>query len=589
MTSKDQEIVLHGKPICHGIAVGRPFLFAIIKDDIPHFKIARNEIEKEIERYKNAISCVEDDIFKLKKQLEEEQAPEAAEILEAHQQILKDPTLTAEIEKQIRLTGKNAEFILSSIIKQYQKKFKSLSDPFFRERFKDVQDISRRVLSYLLKTVRFSLVDLPPQSIIFARDFTPSDVAEAKQADVRGLVSLSGGATSHAAIVAKANGIPFMTNVHFEKIKLKPDSLVIVDGRMGCVIINPKPETLAEYEHLYKEIHHRSEVLDKIGQLPAETYDGYSIRVSANIDVVNETETLHHYSSSGVGLFRSEYLFFSNERFPGEEEQFESYKNIVEKMRGLPVVIRTFDIGLDKCASQEKRVREDNPYLGCRAIRLLLREKEVFKAQLRAILRAGMHGDVSVMFPMISSLNELREAKSILNEAKKEVEKEYGKLACHVRVGTMIEVPSAAMIADLLAKECDFLSIGTNDLVQYALAVDRDNHMMTGLYSPTHPGVIRLIKLVAQEAHRHSIPVTICGEVASDPRFTALLLGLGVNELSVAARYIPLVKNAIRSTSILEATQLVDEVMKLSTAHEIEELLNREYRQAVPEDCLYTI
>ncbi len=586
MTSKDHETYLHGKPLCHGIAVGRPFLFAFIKDDIPNFRIASHDIDKEIERYKTAIKYVEEDIIKLTEQLEDEQAPEAAQILEAHQQIIKDPILTAEIEKQIRLTGKNAEFIVSSIIKQYQRKFNSLNNPFFRERFKDLQDISRRVLGYLLKTVRFSLVDIPPQSIIFARDFTPSDVAEAKQADVRGLVSLSGGATSHAAIVAKANGIPFMTNVNFEKIAFKPDSLVIVDGRMGHVIINPKPETLSEYERLYSEIHARSIHFDKIGQLPAETYDGYFIRVSANIDVVNETETLHQYGSSGVGLFRSEYLFFSNERFPGEEEQFESYKRIVERMRGLPVVIRTFDIGLDKCASQEKRIREDNPYLGCRAIRLLLREKEVFKTQLRAIVRASFHGDVSVMFPMVSSLTELKEAKKLLDEAKSEVEKENGKMPNPVRVGTMIEVPSAALISDLLAKECDFLSIGTNDLVQYALAVDRDNHMMTGLYTPTHPAVIRLIKIVAQEAHRHGIPVTVCGEVASDPRFTALLLGLGVNELSVAARYIPLVKNAIRNTSILAASQLVNEVMKLSTAHEIEELLTYEYRQAVPEDAL---
>jgi phosphotransferase system enzyme I (PtsI) len=585
MKLKDQEIYLYGQPICRGIAVGKPFMFAFVDDDIPDFPIAPADLGKEIQRYKNAVECVEEDLCKLRKQLEDEQVLEGSEILETHQQIIKDPILTADVENQIRLMSKNAEFVFSSVVKQYQKKFSSLTDPFFRERFKDLQDISRRILNYLLKSVNFSLVDIPRHAIIFARDFTPSDVVEAKRAEAKALVSLLGGATSHAAIVAKANGIPFIANIDFENIKFKPDTSVIVDGRLGFVIINPTPETLSDYEHQGKELHARSDYLERIGQLPAETYDGYTIRVSANIDVLNEADILHQYGGSGVGLFRSEYLFFTNEKFPEEEEQFEIYKGIVEKMRGLPIVIRTFDVGINQCLAKEKAIQEDNPYLGCRAIRLSLREKNVFKVQLRAIIRASLYGEVSVMFPMISSLTELKEAKKILGEAKAEVEATHGKKFKPLRVGSMIEVPSAAIISDLLAKECHFLSIGTNDLVQYALAVDRDNHMMTSLYSPTHPGVIRLIKLVVHEANRYGIPVTICGEMASDPRFTALLLALGVNELSVAARYIPIVKNAIRNTGILAAVQLLNEVMKLTLADEIEELLTREYKRSVPEDC----
>jgi phosphotransferase system enzyme I (PtsI) len=285
-------------------------------------------------------------------------------------------------------------------------------------------------------------------------------------------------------------------------------------------------------------------------------------------------------------LFRSEHVFMSNDRFPTEEEQFEIYRGIVERMNGLPIVIRTFDIGADKQIANHNLPKEINPYLGCRAIRFLLREPSIFRAQLRAILRASLFGNVSLMFPMISSLSELLEAKALVKETRKELESEGLKLE-PMRIGCMIEVPSAALISDLLAKECDFLSIGTNDLVQYALAVDRDNHMMSSLYSPTHPSVLRLIKIIVTEANRHGIPVTVCGEIASDPRFTPLLLGLGVHELSVAARYIPIVKNAIRNTSIVAASLLADKAMSLSTADEIDQLLNEEYKHNVPEDCIY--
>lgn len=587
MTVKIDEICLIGQPISSGIAIGNPFVLACNEEKVPCFRVPPGDIEEEIQRYKRAVECVEEDIIKLRKQLEDEHILQGPEILETHQQMIKDPVLTAEVENQIRQTGKNAETVFSTIVTQYQQKFNSLIDPFFRERFKDLQDISNRILNHLVKSVRLSFENIPPQCILFATDFTPSDVVEAKRANVKALVSLLGGSTSHAAIVAKANGIPFVTNINFEEIKFPSDNVVIVDGGLGSVIVNPSEKSLFKYEHLCQEFHIRTSRLEKLAHLPAETYDGYSIRVSANIDMLNETDALHQYGGSGVGLFRSEYLFFSNEQIPNEQEQFESYKAVVEKMRGMPVVIRTFDIGIDKCMSKLKGVQELNPYLGCRAIRFLLREREIFQSQLRAIIRASFYGDVSVMFPMISSLNELQEAKKLLENAKNDVEKMSGKKVKPMRVGSMIEVPSAAIISDLLARECDFLSIGTNDLVQYALAVDRDNHMMTSLYSPTHPSVIRLIKLIVHEASRYGIPVTVCGEMASDPRFIALLLGLGVNELSVASRYIPLVKNVIRHTSILTANQLVNKVMKLTLAHEIEDLLTSEYQHAVSESEVY--
>ena len=300
----------------------------------------------------------------------------------------------------------------------------------------------------------------------------------------------------------------------FESLELSKAKKVIVDGRMGDIIINPSEQTLVKYHMLNHELHAHFGKLELAGKLQAETFDGYSIRLSANIDMLNEAEMLHQYGGSGVGLFRSKYVFLANEQFPSEEEQYQTYRRIVEKMHGLPIVIRTFDIGADKHIANKNLPKEVNPYLGCRAIRFLLKGKEHLQVQLRAIMRASMYGDVSIMFPMISSLSELLEAKSIVYETKSELESENGIVLKPMRIGCMIEVPSAAIISDLLAKECDFLSIGTNHLVQYALAVDRDNHLMNNLYTPTDPSIIRMIKLIVGEANRYGIPVTVCGEVA---------------------------------------------------------------------------
>ena len=578
------EKYLRGVPVCRGIAIGKPIFFAFVEENIPDFSISATEIEGEIARYHRAVEKSQEDIDRLKKQLEQEEIVEGAEILEAHKQMLIDPYLTLEVENQIR-NGKNAESSFQGVIKSYYNKFNNLSVPYFRERSKDLQDIARRVMSYLCESVYYSLAHIQPGSIVFAFEFTPSDIAEANSSAVVALVASTGGTTSHAAIVAKAKGIPYVINVDFEGMELNRE--VIVDGRTGDVICNPSPQTLIRYEQLRHLLKQHMFKLDDTMKLDAETYDGYSIRLSANIDMINETEIMHKYGSHGVGLFRSEHLFLGGESFPTEEEQFEIYKSMVEKMEGLPIVIRTFDIGGDKQIASRKFIHESNPYLGCRAIRFLLKERELFKIQLRAILRASAYGDVSVMFPMVSTLSELREAKALVYETAEELLKNNHKIASNLRIGCMVEVPSAAIISDLLAKECDFLSIGTNDLVQYALAVDRDNHAMGSLYTPTQPSVLRLIKLVVSEANHQGIPVTVCGEVAGDPRFTPLLLGLGVHELSVASRYIPIIKNAIRNTSIIAASRLAEQVMSLSTAAEIDSLLNEEYKQNVPEDCFY--
>lgn len=581
-----KEVVLKGIPVCRGVAIGTPYFFSLVEDAIPDFSIPAERINAEMARYHDALSKSRDDITHLRTQLIETNNLEGASILEAQLEMMQDICMISEVENEIKKAKKNAESAFQKVINRYRKKFSSINNDFFKERFKDIQDISRRIIGHLLASTKKSLSELPPDSIIFSTELSASDSAEAHVSCASAIVTRHGGTTSHAAIVAKARGTPYVSNIPFEELESKQHDVVIVDGRTGEIIFSPKPSTLEKYQTLRTKLQTHLNKLEHVSTLRAETYDGYTIRLSANIEMASELEMLHQHGGHGVGLFRSEYICMSKSAFPPEEEQYRIYRELVEKMHGLPIVIRTFDVGGDKVMPGQQRPQENNPFLGCRAIRFLLKEREIFKVQLRAILRASMHGEVSIMFPMVSTLCELSEAKQILAETKSELQKE-GVPNKRVRIGCMIEVPSAALIADLLAKECDFLSIGTNDLVQYALAVDRGNQEICSLYTPTHPSVIRMIKLIVQEANHHGIPVSLCGEMAADPRFTPLLLGLGVHELSVSTRYIPVVKNTIRNISIISASQLAEQVLSLPTASEIQELLASEYMKNTPEDCFY--
>lgn len=588
MSIATEEILLTGALICRGIAIGPPHFFKIPEEEIPEVPVSFEDIDAEVVRYQQAILKAREDIQYLQNKLQAERILDGAAILDAHLQMTQDPLLTTHVEQLIKSSGKNAEYVFHNIINQYRKKFNAIADPFFRERFKDIQDVSRRVIGHLCGNAEVCFGDIPPDSIIFATDLSAFDTAEASGARVAAFVTQSGGATSHAAIVAKAKGIPYVSSIDFEKIKGLGEGVVIVDGRSGKIILNPSAESLLKYQKLRELLHLHQQKLKLISTLPAETFDGYKVQVSANIETLSEIDSHHQYGGSGVGLLRTESIFLSKDSFPSEEEQFSSYRLFVENMNNLPIVIRVFDWGGDKYLHKQRTIREINPFLGCRAIRFLLREKALFKSQLRAILRASAFGKISVMFPLVSSLSELREAKAIFNEVRQELIDRGDNIASHIPIGCMIEVPSAAIIADLLAKECDFLSIGTNDLVQYALAVDRGNHALSDLYSPTHPCVIRLIRLIVSEANFHNVPVAICGEIAADPRFTSLLLGLGIRELSVSPRYMPMIKNAIRSTSIVAASHLADQALSLSTAADIEALISQEYKRNVPDDCFYT-
>lgn len=579
-----QELIVKGSPICRGIAIGK--FFFLNRDDFAVFEthISSSDTQHEIERYRHAISCSKQDIKRLQKQLEIESAAEGILILEAQLEMLQDPLLTVEIEKEIRKNKKNAEFVFQKALHKYQERFKSLNDSFFAERFQDLQDLARRIFGYLHESGNRSLNHLPPNSIVCAQELTASDAASAHSFCVSAFLTEVGGATTHAAIVAKAKRIPFISNVNLQVLKENAHQLAIVDGRTGKVILNASEETLEEYELLQTRMRHQVQILEQATKWPAQTFDGYSVRLCANLEMTHEIDLIHKLGGQGIGLFRSEYIFLPKNEIPSEEEQFKIYQGVAERMENLPVVIRTFDIGGDKTSLHHSftNFNERNPFLGCRATRFLLKEQELFKAQLRAILRASLYGNVSILFPMISTLLELREAKRMVEEARQEL-----NLFHNVRIGCMIEVPSAALIIDHFAKECDFLSIGTNDLVQYALAIDRSDQELSEFYEPTNPSVIRLIKLITSESNKACIPVSICGEIASDPRFTALLLGLGVQEFSVAPRYLPLIKNAIRRTSIVEAVQLAEKALGMTTAQEVSELLVEYYCKNVPDDLFY--
>lgn len=570
----DKEIHLQGFPICPGIAIGRPFFFSILDDSVPEFSVPDHEIEKEVARYYRALKHSQQDVFTLQQQLKFEGVFEGAAILSSHLEMMQDPLMNERVEEEIRSKGKNTEYVFHSVIGEYEKKFNNkINDRFFRERLKDIHDISRRVIGHLRKNERLSLANIPTRSIVFANELTPSDTAEANTASIEAFVTRTGSETSHVAIMARAKGIPFVASVNFPDFLSASVAIVIVDGRTGDVIINPTKETLEKYRKEKRKIKNYVNKLNQSGVLSAETLDGARIKVSANIELFNEIDTLQNYFSDGIGLFRSEYIFISRDAFPSEEEQLVVYRSIAERMVNLPIVIRTFDIGGDKFGNFHHNRFEMNPYLGCRAVRYMLREKSAFKAQIRAILRASLHGNVSILLPLISGITELRQVKVLIEEAKKELEERGIILPKHVPVGCMIEVPSAAITCDIIAKECDFLSIGTNDLVQYSLAVDRGNPSMSYLYNPHHPSIIRLIKMVALEGNRLNKPVSICGEIAADPLFTPLLLGLGVNELSVSARQLPSIKNTIRNLKLTQAVELANQILSLETEDEIKEAL----------------
>ena len=583
-----EEITLRGLPISRGIGIGLPLYFSM-DEEIPDTSVPQNKIEEQVLRYREALHLSRQEVAQLQKLSLDDGPPEIVNILGAHLEMLQDPLMTSAMEDKIRKLCKVPEWIVLDVIGEYKKRFRNLKDGFFQERIRDIVDVSRRVLGHLrpLQTVRLS--SAPANSIILAHDLVPSDTVEATSNQVGAFVTVSGGITSHAAIIARAKGIPYVAHVDIKLFRKLGPTTVIVDGAQGIVILNPTRETLKRYQTLKKSQQQNFKLLQTSTHLRGETVDGYQVRLFANIESPREIDYSIRHGAAGVGLVRTEYMLFAHKRFPTEDEQVAAFRKMASRLGNRPLIIRIFDVGGDKKidfdpASVDGHYfaalgQEANPALGCRAIRFLLRFPNLLDTQLRALLRASVYGDIHVLIPMVSDIGELRFIRSRIRQLSKEMHRKGLKVPRSLPVGCMIEVPSSALLCDALAEEADFLSVGTNDLVQYVLAADRNNLLTSQFYSPAHPSILRLIRMIVASASRSKKPLLLCGESAADPIMIPLLLGLGIREFSVAARMIPIVKHIIRKWRILDACQLAEQALQFFCADDLRRFLEQNIRQ----------
>jgi len=531
-------------------------------------KVKKSEVKGELKKFRIALERSKKQILEIKEKTLREIGEKEANIFQAQLLMLEDPMFVNEVENKIRC-GKNAEAAVNEVVENLVSTFSAIKDEYLKERALDIQDIGERVIKNLLGYE--DSLELTQKAVVIAKNLTPSDTARMKR--VLGFATEVGGTTSHTAIIAREYGIPAVVGVANLTEKVKPGELVIVDGNKGLVIVQPDKKTANQYIKIGREIKRRSEQLKKFACLPAVTADGHRIEVAANIGNLNEVKLALMYGAEGVGLLRTEFLYLDRATPPSEEEQFKVYSQIAQGLGGKPVIVRTLDIGGDKPLPYLKMSKELNPFLGWRGIRISLEEPDIFKEQLRAILRASVYGNLKIMFPMISTLEEVKTAKNILNEAKEELRSRSVPFKGGVEVGIMIETPSAALMADALASEVDFFSIGTNDLTQYTLAVDRTNQKISSLYDALHPAVLRLINNTVKAAHKKGKWTGICGELASDPEAVPILIGLDLDELSVNPPSIPNVKKLIRSISYEEAKQLAKKAIKMTNAKEVRNLV----------------
>ncbi|PIS02481.1 MAG: phosphoenolpyruvate--protein phosphotransferase [Chlamydiae bacterium CG10_big_fil_rev_8_21_14_0_10_42_34] len=586
MPPEGEEIVLRGLPISKGIGIGFPVFFTSTEDHFPEIAIPKKEIEFEIDRYRRALDLSRKDVETLQRLSLNDGPPEIVSILGTHLEMMQDPLLTSVIEDRIRDMQRNTESIFHHIIEEYKARFSTIKDLYFQERVRDIVDVSRRILGHLRPLEQVKMGEMAHNSIILTHELVPSETVEANASLVSAFVTAAGGITSHAAIIARAKGIPYVANVDIKNLKNVEVHSLIVDGSQGLVILNPSKGTLKKYQEIQKKHQMSYKMLKNASHLKGETIDGYEVRIFANLENPKEIDQLMKAGASGIGLFRSEYLFLSRKAFPKEEEQFTIYKQMVKSLKGKPLVIRVFDVGGDKKVDLlptnpdakyfDEIGHELNPALGCRAIRFLLRYPEILETQLRAILRASFYGEIHILIPMVSDVSEVRIVREKVKLIQKELKQKGIKTAKHIPIGCMIEVPSSAIMSDSLAEEVDFLSIGTNDLVQYILAADRSNTHTSELYYTTHPSILRLIRMVVASANRANKPVILCGECAADPSMIPLLIGLGIREFSVAARHIPLVKHTIRKWRILEACRLAESALEYPSAQELKQFLAEE-------------
>lgn len=575
--------VFRGIGASPGVAIGRALVIEARRPRAKRASLDSTQVTAEIARLTKALDDTRHQIMEVQGRIAAEVGAQYGRIFDAHLLILEDRLLAEETIKYIRSHQVNAEYAVQEILEPVRQAFSRVEDGYLRERRSDVDDVGDRILRNLLGQRPTIHVERPGEAILFAHDLTPSDTAALQRDSILGVATETGGRTSHSAIMARSLEIPAVVGIESICAHVKNQDTVILDGLEGLVIVTPDREILGHYHARKQHLEYVGRTLDKLGSLPAETVDGYRVRITANIEFPAELAQARAHGAEGIGLYRSEFLYLNRPDLPGEEEHFAVYRAVAADMQPRPTIIRTLDFGGDKLASAIHLASEENPSLGLRAIRLCLHQPALLRPQLRAILRASAFGPLRIMYPMISGVVEVRAANAMLEEVKAELTASGIPFDKAIQVGAMIEIPSAAVIADLLAREVDFFSVGTNDLIQYALAIDRVNEQVAYLYEPLHPAVLRMLRTVVSAAHNEGIWVSMCGEMAGDPLYSLLLVGLGFDELSMTPASIPLVKRMIRSITYSQAAGLAYRLFGSATAQEVEQLLRHEMRSRFPE------
>jgi phosphotransferase system enzyme I (PtsI) len=569
---KKEVVLFRGIGVSSGIVIGKAHLIINAKEDAVQFgHIDSTLVDAELERFSKALIKSIEQLQSIKKKLSAEGGgKEHIGIIDAHEMMLNDEMLIEDTKRLIKDKKMNVEWALNTVLKDITELFGRMDDEYLKERSSDIGHIVDRILLNLSGGKRAGLSDITEPSIVVAHDLSPTDTAEMVKTKVLGFLTDIGGRTSHTAIMARSLEMPAVVGLEDITANVKTGDTLIVDGMTGAVIVNPSENVKKVYEKRKKRYLKYDKALHHYRDLPAETRDGQKISLMGNIELVDEVGSLLEHGAEGIGLYRSEFLYLNRKELPTEAEHIAAYKHVAKKAAPYPVVVRTLDIGGDKLLDNVSPIDETNPAMGLRAIRLCLKRTDIFRTQLRGILRASAYGKLKILIPMLSGIDELRRAKALIEEAKAELREEGKDFDDAIQVGSMIEVPSAALIADLFAKESDFLSIGTNDLLQYSLAIDRVNEHVAYLYEPFHPAVLRMIKGVVDAAREQNISVSVCGEMAGEPEHAVIFLGMGLDKLSMSAYSLLRVKRIIRAVSFEEAKNISSEALKFSTAREVE-------------------
>jgi len=575
--------VLKGIPASGGIAIGKGFFLNRVLPRSVRSTVGRDQVDEEVAAFQRAVACSREQILAIRDGVTDTSS-EHHQILSVHLALLEDSMLVEQTVRAIRENQFAADWAFNKVLQNLLETFHRIEDPYLRERGHDLRQIGHRVLENLAGRPVDSIAAIRNPVVIVAHDLSPADTAQILKSPVLGFATDVGSRTSHTAITARSLGIPAVVGVEGATEEYRSAETVIVDGEEGVVVFDPTEEAVREYQERRKAYAQRTRDLAKFARLPTVTRDGKTLLLMANIEFPEEADVALRSGAYGVGLYRTEFLFLNRKDLPSEEEHFETYRKVAEKFVRHPVTIRTFDLGGDKFASQLELAEEMNPAMGLRAIRFCLKEKEIFKPQLRSILRASTYGKVRMMFPMISGVGELREAMAVVEEVRGELRRRRIPYDKEMPIGIMIEIPSAAIVSDLLAREVGFFSIGTNDLIQYSLAIDRVNEHVSYLYEPLHPAILRLIRRVVEAGHDAGIPVSMCGEMAGEPFYSYALLGLGLDELSMNAAAIPRVKRILRKSVAYEAKEFAGGLLLHATAAEIGRALRKKLEDLFPDE-----